>query len=307
MYAKDFQGAEEALNDALKVDPASAPALYELGTVRLAEKKYTGAESAFRQCYRLEPENLRGLRGIADIYVRQKRAEDAIPVLIEEADWSRDDIEVRLYAGKFADNLGKYDVAAAQYQKAIARGVRHMSFDSWVDLSEIYRHKGDPAAAIRALQSGWDATSATADEVPGLGRMLLGAFRGSYEPALRSNPNDGVLLTNMSFLLAKAGSEAEIAQARDLAERARKALPELNEVADNLGCIYVQSREPGRAVELFRELVGKEPSSPLYRYHLGMALTAAGDRAAAREQLQEGLRHGPAPEIRAAIEKLMRD
>jgi tetratricopeptide (TPR) repeat protein len=181
-----------------------------------------------------------------------------------------------------------------------------MSFDSWVDLSEIYRHKGDPAAAIRAFQSGWDANSETAREVPGVGRMLLGAFRGFYEPALRSNPNDGVLLTNMSFLLAKAGAEAEIAQARDLAERARKALPELHEVADNLGCIYLQSREPGRAVELFRELVGREPSSPIYRYHLGMALTAAGDRAAALEQLHEGLMHDPAPETRAAIEKLMR-
>jgi tetratricopeptide (TPR) repeat protein len=304
-YLKNFQGAEEALNAALKVDPASAAALYELGTLSLAQRKYQAAESAFRQCYRLETENLRGLKGVVDVYVRQKKAVDAIPLLIEEADRNPDNIEVRLYAGKFAAAQGKFDVAVAQYQKEIARSIRRMPFESWADLSEIYRHKGDAAAAVRIFQVGWDATSENVREIEGGDRMILGAYRGYYEPALRHDPNDGVLLTNISFLLAKVGTGAEISQARDLAERARKALPELNEVADNLGCIYVKTNQPDHAVELFREVVRKEPSSPIYRYHLGMALNATGNHAAALKQLREGLKNNPSPDLRAQIEELL--
>jgi hypothetical protein len=42
-------------------------------------------------------------------------------------------------------------------------------------------------------------------------------------------------------------------------------------------------------VELLKECVQKSPSSSLYRYHLGMALLASGDKKRAQTELRAAL------------------
>ncbi|MCV5779169.1 hypothetical protein OFN45_33200, partial [Escherichia coli] len=46
------------------------------------------------------------------------------------------------------------------------------------------------------------------------------------------------------------------------------------------------------AVEQLRRAVAKAGNSPVYRYHLGMALLGLGDKEGARRELQEALRLG---------------
>jgi len=41
---------------------------------------------------------------------------------------------------------------------------------------------------------------------------------------------------------------------------------------------------------LLQECVEKEPTSPGYRYHLGMVLAAVGQKEQARDQLESALR-----------------
>ena len=47
-------------------------------------------------------------------------------------------------------------------------------------------------------------------------------------------------------------------------------------VADTLGWIYLKENLSDKAVEMFKELVGKAPNHSTFRYHLGMALYQKG-------------------------------
>jgi tetratricopeptide (TPR) repeat protein len=185
---KKYQNARKAL-----AGVHTAPALCALGSVNLADGKYAAAEGVFRQCFRLEPENLRGLQGLGDVYMRQNKGVEAIRVLSEEADRVPSDVDVRIWVGGFANSVGKPDVAAAEYEKALALPAGQRRFELWMELSETYRHKSDSAAAMRAFDSACRAVTELLDTMPVDPGMLIGYIGSYYEQALQREPNDPVL------------------------------------------------------------------------------------------------------------------
>ena len=58
----------------------TAPAVYTLGRHNMADTQYAAAEAAFRRCLGLQPDDLRGLTGLAEVYARQNKAAEAIPI-----------------------------------------------------------------------------------------------------------------------------------------------------------------------------------------------------------------------------------
>lgn len=81
---------------------------------------------------------------------------------------------------------------------------------------------------------------------------------------------------DLAFLLAKRGQDLE--RARRLAEEARAALPEVAQVADTLGYVYLKSNLPAPALEQFRAASdlaeSGEPEWASFQYHIGLALKA---------------------------------
>jgi tetratricopeptide (TPR) repeat protein len=66
--------------------------------------------------------------------------------------------------------------------------------------------------------------------------------------------------------------------------------PDLVNAADTLGWIQYKKGLHQAAVPLLEECVRKAPESATYRYHLGMALVATGQKEKARGQLEAALR-----------------
>ncbi len=250
---KRYRDARGALNAALENEPRSPQVFYKLGQAALAEGKYADAEGAFRQCFRLEPYNLRGLRGVVDVYTKQKKAAEALKVLIEEADRDSNDADTRTYAGDFATWLRKFDIAAAQYEKAILHPRGRESFETWLKLSDSHRRRGDAGAAVRAFLAGCETVSELVRAVQIGPRMIMAPMLRVYEQALRREPGDAVLMNNLAFLLAN-GAETDMKRALALAEQARQALPAVGEVGYNLGCIYLKAGRTAQAAALFKEL-----------------------------------------------------
>jgi Flp pilus assembly protein TadD len=79
-------------------------------------------------------------------------------------------------------------------------------------------------------------------------------------------------------------------RAVSMAERTRRALPEILGVMDNLGYVYLKRNETARALEVLREIADREPGNSSYRVHLAIALEASGDREAAIRELEEALK-----------------
>jgi tetratricopeptide (TPR) repeat protein len=194
---KKYQNARLAL-DGLR----TAGALCALGQVNLDDRKYAAAEAAYRECFRQQPDDIRGLRGIGGVYGRQNKAAEAIRILSAEADRVPGDVDLRMYVGKFASGAGQWDVAAAEYEKALALPAGRRRFELWLELSDIYRRKPDSTAAMRAFDSACQAITELLESMPVDPGMIYGYVRGYYEQALRREPNDPVLKQIVARLAA---------------------------------------------------------------------------------------------------------
>jgi tetratricopeptide (TPR) repeat protein len=131
----------------------------------------------------------------------------------------------------------------------------------------------------------------------GQARLRNGEFdlaRRHFEEALAINPNSAVAANNVAFVYANHGGNLDAALA--LAQKAHDLAPNLVEATDTLGWIQYRKGWHERAILLFEECVRKAPQSATYRYHLGMALFAAGQKEKSRGYLQAAVQMKLDPE-----------
>jgi predicted Zn-dependent protease len=77
--------------------------------------------------------------------------------------------------------------------------------------------------------------------------------------------------------------------ALQLAQTAKRQLPNAPQVDDTLGVIYYKKNLPSLAIPLLQATVEKDPSNPEYHYHLGVAYSRAGNKLRASESLTHAL------------------
>jgi tetratricopeptide (TPR) repeat protein len=121
-----------------------------------------------------------------------------------------------------------------------------------------------------------------------LGKGDLASAGQQYERALGINPNFAIAAANLALVQAKEGSDLNVALG--LAQRAKQLMPDLESISDTLAWIEHLKGSNGSAIPLLQECVRKAPEQPVYRYHLGMALLAGGEKGQAKTQLDAALR-----------------
>jgi tetratricopeptide (TPR) repeat protein len=291
-------------------DASAADTLFQRGLARLSQGKYQDAEDTFRRVIELEPANSRGILAIAQVYLVQKKVDEALRFLQSEAEKSPARLELRLAIGNVALESAKYDLAIAEFQRVLdsidknGKGASELYFR----MAETYRRKGDLDFSVALLQQaqklqpdniGISNALAVALETSGHSQAAESEFR----KILESDPNNALAMNNLAFLLADEGRDLDIALA--YIHRARQLAPNETAVADTLGWVYLKMNRPEDAVTIFREIVQKVPGSADYRYHLGAALKRNGDHAAARKELETALRSSPSKDSEEKIRALL--
>jgi len=302
--------SRQLLEGMLRTNPSSPDVVFQLGTANLVEKKYKEAEEAFRRAYQLNPANSRGLLGVVETYLAQNKTQQAIDTLQDELSKHPDRLDVRLALGNTAVRLGKFDLALSQFEKvlsAVPKNTRAAG-DLYFRIGETYRRKGDLNNAVIAFQKAREILPESAIAASGLAQTLDAAHRKpearqAYEQALKLNPRDAVALNNLAYLLAE--TDGDLNEALTLAQRAKQILPNMLEVSDTLGVIYLKKNLNDNALQIFRDLVAKQPSHPTYRYHLGVALSKRGDKLQAVKELQQALKDNPSQEEQSRIRELL--
>jgi tetratricopeptide (TPR) repeat protein len=87
---------------------------------------------------------------------------------------------------------------------------------------------------------------------------------------------------------AEAGTNLDIALNR--AQTAKAASPDDPDIDDTLGWIYVKKGLPALAISPLESAVQKNPSNPVYHYHLGTAYLKRGDSERAKTLFERALR-----------------
>jgi tetratricopeptide (TPR) repeat protein len=186
---------------------------------------------------------------------------------------------------------------------ALAQGtVEHLM------LGDIARHSGNYDAAITEYRA---ALASLDGDGPGAARVNLSLAliyramgrkqdqRMAYEEAIRLDANNAIAQNNLAYLLGDM--EIDLDRALGLAQRARKLLPNSDEVADTLGWVHMKRKETNAALEIFGVLCAKNSSSATFFRHLGLALQQLGDRRGAIAAFRKALAANPSAEQRSQI------
>jgi len=116
--------------------------------------------------------------------------------------------------------------------------------------------------------------------------------------ALAIDQNAVFAANNLAWLYAQHG-KGNLDEAVRLAQTAVQANPEVPSFVDTLGWVYYKKGLYAAAAEQLKKAATVDENaarrnnlspSPTYRYHLGVALAAKGDKAGARREIETALR-----------------
>lgn len=291
--------AKAELREVLDKYPTSAEAMVQMGLLARHEKNLKESETWFRKAFDTNPANINSLRALVETIGAQNQPARALEVLRTEAQKYPNRVEIREMLGNYLVRTGKLDAGAAEFKAAAESQLatnKAAAVSLYLKMGEIQRIKGDHAGAIqtgekaRALDSrNFQALAFLALAYDGAGKPQ--EARRIYNEALKIDPNNVVVLNNYAYLLAQTGGSLD--EALTYAQRAMQAKPEVDEIADTLGWIYLKKQLTDNAIEMFQRIVAKQPRNPVYQYHLALALDQKGNRDEARKHVEIALQNNP--------------
>ncbi|HYZ82973.1 MAG TPA: tetratricopeptide repeat protein [Bryobacteraceae bacterium] len=297
--------ARSELDRMLQASPSLSEARLQLAALDLVERRFDAAEEGFKRI-RSENSDMRALMGLTEAYVLQGRFDPAMQLLDEEMRKNPDRVDLRVAHGNIAIRAQKYNVAIDDYKKALEKSPR--SADVWLRLGETQRRSGDAAAAQASFSKAKEL--APNNVVPYVQLALMHDAVGQkdqarplYEQILKIQPDNPIALNNLAYMLADTGQDLD--QALTMAQRAKQKLPQDSNVADTLGWVYIKKNLSDSAINIFDDLIRKEPKNPIFRYHMALALAQKGDKAAAKRELTAALNLSPTKPDEQKIRELM--
>jgi tetratricopeptide (TPR) repeat protein len=307
---KKYGDSKTLLNAMVKASPSSPEIHYELGAVALEENRYKDAEDSFKRAYELNPANSRYLMGMVKTDMAQHKPDAALGLLLAESKKTPNRVDLLVDLATTSTEAGRYDDALGYYQRVLdgldknsrSRG------EVYYLMGETYRIKGDDNNAIAALQKARTVLPDSQDVLSALALILDRRGRRAeaqsvYEAIIRMNPNNGLALNNLAFLMVESGLDTDVALS--YAQRDKQLMPDIPEVTDTLGWIYLKKAQYDYAVNAFQDLVAKAPGHSTFHYHLAMAYKQKGDKGKAIEQLHDALKYNPTAEEHQKINDLL--
>jgi len=298
MRQGDFKDSRATLTGILAASPKQPETLLELGVLDLMEKKYDDAATAFRMAYDADPAKPRGLLGQSEAYILMNKPDQAIDVVKTEVARfpARNDLKRDLADVQF--RTGHFDEAIQTYRELIPlfKDNPSMQGELYARIGEGYVRKKDFNGAIEQLRKAHELEPDSTQVTNALALILENGgnhaeARKLYEESISRKQDDPEALNNLAYLIAETGGNLD--EALTLATRAKQKLPNLLEISDTIGWIYLKKNLSDSAIEIFKELTAKAPENPTYHYHYAMAYMQKGDLVNAKKQCEAALAAKP--------------
>jgi putative PEP-CTERM system TPR-repeat lipoprotein len=300
-------------------NPTSAESLELLGESQLATNDEPGALETYSKLVNVVPKSARAHMLLANVHALLKRNDDAAADLKRAVELAPDQPEPRIAQAQLAMRSGKPDdaIAAARATQKQAR-LAMLGYMMEGDI-QIAQKKAAPALAayekayavtptpqllvkvastMRLAGRAADSAKVVAqwrkahpDEPvvalyvaeEHLARQELKPAIALLEGVLKSQPDNAVALNNLAW----AYQQAKDPRALATAERAFKVTGNSPAVMDTLGWMLVEQGDTGRGVSLLQKAATLSPKDGDIRYHLAAGLSKAGDKAAAKKELDK--------------------
>lgn len=284
--AGDRANAAASFRQLAASNPRSAPAQAELGRVMLAQGDEAAAVQALQRAVAVDDAYLPAHVELIGIAVRAGRNDEAIGLA---QGWSRrhpDSVEGAVLVADLMQRFGHFDEALAVL-KAVPEA--KTAAPLVMRVAELQVRSGKPDEALAVLKEWADAGPQIGARRVALGNMHLrlkqyDQAQAVFEAVLPSEGDNPTVLNNLAWLYDRKGDP----RATGMAEKAYRLAPNSPEIADTLGFILVRGNDLQRGLALLSDAHEKRKDAPEIRYHLAVALQAAGRKDEARKLL-EGL------------------
>jgi tetratricopeptide (TPR) repeat protein len=256
----------------------------------------------------LAPDYAPALSGLADILVTQGKAKRGSALIDLHVSGQPNSYQLRVAKAEFCIAQKDWTCAEHCYQEAVTLNPYYVN--GYLALAHIYAATDRPNKVIQEYES---ARSKFPDYLPTYVLLAqvyeyvgdLSRARQTYQQALAVDPNFYSALTNLARLYADHGET--LADALQLAQKAKAAQPDDANVNDTLGWIYYKQGLYRSAVPVLEAAVARNPQVGKFQFHLGLVYLAAGQPAQARSTLQAALNLGlstaDAQSAREALQK----
>ncbi len=287
----------------------NAPAVYNnLAAVALNDKKVDEAVENYERALQLDTANLDALNALTNVYFAQRRLEQAHARIDQAlAAQPRNPALHLLKAQAFGmrePGMMKSEAelqestrnVEASLRRAIEMDDRYLP--AYRALASLYINTNQPDRALAEFRKvserePGDAMSHTMMGMVEYGRNNHDAAVENYKRALEVDPEQPFAANNLAMLYADQG-KGNLDEAVRLAQSIVQKFPDQPGYIDTLGWVYHKKGLHLAAVEQLQRAVDKsverKADNSLYRFHLGMALAGAGQKAEAKRELQTALR-----------------
>jgi tetratricopeptide (TPR) repeat protein len=284
---------------------ANSPAAYvNLARVELKEGKTDEAISLYERALAIDSVNYDALNGLVNIYARQNRTDQSharIDQAIGSQPGNRDALATLYYlkAQVYVSERNTQN-AEAELRRALDNNSNYLA--AYFALGALFANASQQERAIaeyrRVIERKPD--DVTAYTLIGMIEDSRGNYDAaveSYRKALELDQNSTIAANNLAWLYANSG-KGNLDEAQRLAQGVVQKFPDEPGFVDTLGWVYFKKGLYPAAVEQLKKAIAREesgamrtgaPPSPVYRFHLGMALAARGDKAGARKELEAAL------------------
>src|SRR5208283_2242804 len=282
--------AEEQYVAANRLAPNNANVHLNLGALQAKEKKWKEAEQEFETAMQLAPSELAIVTVYADYLISRQQQPKALALVQKFVESNPNNSMGHVALGALEFDLKDVSAAQAQFERAIQ--IDPKNGQAYLRLGGTYQANRQMDAAIAQYEKALALKPNSAPLLALLGNVYLqkndlDTARKYYARALEADANFPVANANMAWADAEEGKDLDSALA--MAQKAKSAAPDLPAITDVLAWVMYKRGNYSGAIPLLEDAVKKAPDASQYRYHLGMALLAAGQKERGRTQLQTAL------------------
>lgn len=304
--------AQHDAQEAIKRAPNHPSPYAQLGTVELAQKHFAEAEKYYRESLDRNPAFANALNGLMRTYIAQKqidKAFDAANQQIAKAPNSSNLYD--LLGTAFYEVKKDYPGAQAALQKAVDLDKHNIDAIEKLGRVEIKQGAADQALAL-CLQAVKDNPHEVrfynfAGEIYE-SKQNWDQAKAMYQQALGVSPDNPLASNNLAYMILQQGGNVDVAM--NMAQTARRGMPNSPNFADTLGWAYYQKGVYQSAINQFQEALRLSEKNggaddATVHYHLGLAYQKTNQNALARQQLEKAVKLKPDnPEARKALAEL---
>jgi tetratricopeptide (TPR) repeat protein len=292
---KDFSSAAD-------IAPRSTDGYINLAAIALAENKPDEAVALYEKVLSIAATQFNALDGLIKVYASRKELGKAHGRLDQVLNSYPNDPSLHFLKAQIYGYEQNPQGAETELRKALELDSNYLN--AYSALGALFVNTKQEDRAIAEYQKIVDKRPDDPAAYTLIG-MLYDARQDyksaadNYRKALEKDQSAIIAANNLAWLYATVEGEGNLDEAVRLAQGVVQKNPQIAGFVDTLGWVYYKKGLNSVAVEQLQKAVAlddaaanrvKGSPSPTYRYHLGMALKAKGDREGARRELGVALR-----------------